>query len=60
MFNVRVYKNVWNKGKKEVNDILYNQSDINNELNTSAYFYDVNLEFPPFVGLDWTLDFRVL
>lgn len=52
MFKVRVYKIVWNKEKKEVDEILNNQSDRNGELNQSTYFYDVTLEYPPFIGLE--------
>jgi len=52
MFRVRVYKIVWNKQQKEVNDILLDQSARNSELNTSTYFYDITLEFPPFLGLE--------
>jgi len=56
MFNVRVYKTIWNKGEKEVHDILDNQPDRNNELNPSSYFYDVALEFPPFINLELSSD----
>lgn len=52
MFNVRVYKTVWNKGEKEVKNILNNDSDRIKELNQTSYFYDVNLEFTPFIGLE--------
>lgn len=52
MYQVRVYKTIWNKTKQEVDDILYNQSSKNDELKSSSYFYDVTLEFPPYVNLE--------
>ncbi len=51
MFNVRVYKSIWNKGKREVDEILHNQPKRIQELKSTPYFYDISIEFPPFVNL---------
>lgn len=52
MFNVKVYKTIWNKSKEEVKNILYNDFDRNKELKQTSYFYDVTLEFAPFIDLE--------
>lgn len=52
MFNVRVYKNIWNMGKAEVDDILNNQNLRIKEIESTSYFFDTTLEFPPFLNLD--------
>lgn len=52
MFQVKIYKTIWNKEKKEVHDILNNNTDRNDELSTSSYFYDLTLKFPPFIDLE--------
>lgn len=52
MFDVKVYKTIWNKCEEEVEDILNNDTDRLKDLNETTYFYDVTLEFAPFYGLE--------
>lgn len=52
MFNVRVYKTIWNREKSEVKNILDNDVDSGEGLKPTAFFYDIVLDFAPFIGLE--------
>jgi hypothetical protein len=56
MFDVRLYKEIWNKKKEEVDAILDLNTKRNSELNVTTYFHDVELDFPPFIGLELSYD----